>query len=366
MNSQKMMNKRLLVRIAVLAVVTILAVLPLNITRAEEALSSDVGLPSITAVIDGDLLTIQATDTFAGIAGVQVNGLLYTNLDNDFLVISLSGTLSSYERLAVRAFDYEGNFTDPIHLDNPAFVADAMAETTLQPSTEAGNELNIEQPTPPVATEAPNESKPSNKPNTGISAVYVNEWVRPTAAQTLPEPTPIVQTVVETEYIPIGPGMPYKSDGNTHTLDVLYSAPTNKQFISLETKNGNTFYLVIDFDKPIDEEAELYETYFLNLVDERDLLDLMSDDDVENVPTPTPQIVYVTPAPSNAPIESALPIEEEPIKGNQSTPVLILAVLVLLGGIGAFLFLRKQKGRKRMPDNSFDMDDDDGADETNE
>ena len=30
------------------------------------------------------------------------------------------------------------------------------------------------------------------------------------------------------------------------------------------------FYMVIDYDKPLDEDGEQYETYFLNLVDSRD------------------------------------------------------------------------------------------------
>ena len=80
--------------------------------------------------------------------------------------------------------------------------------------------------------------------------------------------------------------MPFQADGNSHTLDVLYSAATNKQFITVQSKNGNTFYLVIDYDKPIDEEAEIYETHFLNLVDERDLLALMSDEEKEEGPGP--------------------------------------------------------------------------------
>ena len=56
------------------------------------------------------------------------------------------------------------------------------------------------------------------------------------------------------------------------TLDVLYSAHTNKQFISLETKSGQTYYLVIDYDKPVNEEEEQYQTYFLSTVDENDRL----------------------------------------------------------------------------------------------
>ena len=34
----------------------------------------------------------------------------------------------------------------------------------------------------------------------------------------------------------------------------------------------NTFYIVIDYDKPVDEDGEQYHTYFLNMVDEACLL----------------------------------------------------------------------------------------------
>ena len=92
----------------------------------------------------------------------------------------------------------------------------------------------------------------------------------------VPTAEPTAQPTAMPEYIQTGPGQAFTGSGNMHTLDVLYSAHTNKQFISLETKSGQTYYLVIDYDKPIDEEADIYETYFLNLVDDRDLLALLS------------------------------------------------------------------------------------------
>ena len=56
------------------------------------------------------------------------------------------------------------------------------------------------------------------------------------------------------------------------TRDLLYDEHTNKQFITVQTAGGNTFYIVIDYDKPVDEEGEQYETYFFSVVDEADLL----------------------------------------------------------------------------------------------
>ena len=162
--------------------------------------------------------------------------------------------------------------------------------------------------------------------------------------------------------------MPYQADGNSHTLDVLYSAATNKQFITLQSKNGNTFYLVIDYDKPIDEEAEMYETYFLNLVDERDLLALMSDEEKEEVPTPTPEIIYVTPEPTAMPMMTATPAPTEPAeqeKPDQMQAILALAAIGALAAVGVLVFLKgKRDGARARADNDFELEDDE--DEQNE
>ena len=70
-------------------------------------------------------------------------------------------------------------------------------------------------------------------------------------------------------------GEGFTEDGNLVTRDLLYDKATNKQFIMVQTSGGNTFYIVIDYDKPTDEDGEQYHTYFLNMVDEADLLAAM-------------------------------------------------------------------------------------------
>ena len=73
----------------------------------------------------------------------------------------------------------------------------------------------------------------------------------------------------------VDPGEGFTEDGNLVTRDLLYDKATNKQFITVQTSGGNTFYIVIDCDKPTDEDGEQYQTYFLNMVDEADLLAAM-------------------------------------------------------------------------------------------
>ena len=55
--------------------------------------------------------------------------------------------------------------------------------------------------------------------------------------------------------------------------DVTTSDSSEKQFVTLQTKSGNTFYLVIDHSGDKDN------VYFLNLVDETDLAALTEDGD---------------------------------------------------------------------------------------
>ena len=51
--------------------------------------------------------------------------------------------------------------------------------------------------------------------------------------------------------------------GNAYTRDLLYDKATNKQFITVQTKNDNTFFIVIDYDAPINEDEEQYKTCLL-------------------------------------------------------------------------------------------------------
>ena len=271
--------------------------------------------------------------------------------------------MNRFEKLAVRAFDYAGNFTEPVSLDNPCYAkpADPTPTPTANPKA---TKKPVDATATPVATQMATVT-PNPYQGLGSSLIYVYDEPDPTAVPTTaPTPEPIIQT----EYITIGPGMPYQADGNSHTLDVLYSAATNKQFITLQSKNGNTFYLVIDYDKPIDEEAEMYETYFLNLVDERDLLALMSDEEKEEVPTPTPEIIYVTPEPTAMPMITATPAPTEPAeqeKPDQMQAILALAAIGALAAVGVLVFLKgKRDGARARADNDFELEDDE--DEQNE
>lgn len=150
-------------------------------------------------------------------------------------------------------------------------------------------------------------------------------------------------------------------DGNLTLVDDYaeeYEDGSGKQFITLVSKDGNTFYLVIDRD----DEGE-QTVHFMNLVDERDLLSLMDEEEAaEFAPVEEPE--------EPEPTEEPEPVEdveepEEPEKKPNLAPVLILA-LALLGGGGYFAYTKFFKGGRKKeqakPDPDADYLDDDEED----
>lgn len=285
--------------------------------------------PTVTAGFKDMLLHVEAVDDLSEVAGIQVNGLLFTTLVDGMLDVRMEEPLLGYRQLAIRAYDYAGNFSEPVTLDNP-YYSEPTPEPTATPK-----------PTKkPTSTKKPSGSSATKKPTVTATptATAVPQQVV-TVTQVPSTTTATTTTATETVYVPLGPGQPYTPSGNMQTLDMLYSASTNKQFITVQTRAGETYYLVIDYDKPIDAENEIYETYFLNLVDDRDLMSVVSADEI--VATPTPQIVYVTPEPAQSPAQTApITVEDE---GSAALPVLVLlAGAAAVGGVG-FWWVKKQK-----------------------
>lgn len=162
------------------------------------------------------------------------------------------------------------------------------------------------------------------------------------------EPQPEDTTIV--------PGTPFTEDGIAATRDLLYDKHTNKQFITVETRNGHTLYIVIDYDKLLDEEEERYQTYFLNPVDEADLMALLEDGQAEEKPaactcaekcqagavnTACPVCaVNMSECAGKAPEVEPEP-EPEPEKESGSGGALVLILLLAaLGGGGAFAYIK--------------------------
>ena len=153
-------------------------------------------------------------------------------------------------------------------------------------------------------------------------------------------------------------------EGNLTLVDDYhtdYSDGSGQQFITLVSKSGNTFYLVID------RNAKGQQTvHFMNLVDEADLLALMEEEDAdaytaekEAAAQAEQDRLKAEEEAKKAAEEAAASGEEQP-KENKVTKIasgfLGVVVLIALAAGGIFYAFAKQKQKKQAEKEALDPD----------
>lgn len=171
---------------------------------------------------------------------------------------------------------------------------------------------------------------------------------------------------------------PLTPEGNATLVDDYGG---NKQLITVTTKNGNYFYILVDRD----DEGE-NTVHFLNQVDEADLMALMEDESDKEPPAVCtcaeqcqvgaidrncPVCAFTmtsctgkTPEPEEPPAP-----EPEPEKKSGLNPAVLLLALALLGGGSVFYYFKfiknkpKTKGVNNPDDYDYGEDEEESEDE---
>ena len=186
----------------------------------------------------------------------------------------------------------------------------------------------------------------------------VNEEV----TEPMPEPTE-----PEPE-VPTKGGIPLTPDGNMTLVDDIEGEATeDKQFITVVSKSGNYFYIIID--RADDGENTVH---FLNQVDEADLLALIEEEQTNTAPLVCVCTEKCTPGAIHTSCEICMttmskcvgkdttpePTEpEEPANTNSTGALLSLLLILGLGGGTAYYFLvMKPKQAKNVPSDLDDFD----------
>ena len=158
-------------------------------------------------------------------------------------------------------------------------------------------------------------------------------------------------------------------DGNLTLVDDYGPViGVGQQFLTMVSKNGNYFYMVIDRNDKGEENVHL-----LNLVDERDLMDLMAKDDKGTYEAITEAEKAAAEAAAQAEKEAAEKAEAEAKEkektekkskkpGNLAPFMLAPAILVVAGGAWFYLQTRKKKKETASPDPDADYSEDEGDD----
>ena len=153
-------------------------------------------------------------------------------------------------------------------------------------------------------------------------------------------------------------------EGNLSLVDdyhTSYSDGSGQQFITLVSKSGNTFYLVIDRNDKGENTV-----HFMNLVDEADLLALMEEDAADAYTAEKEAAAQAEQERKQAEEDAKKAEEEAAASGSEQTggnkvtkyAATFLGVLALVGlvaGGGIYTFM-KQKQKKQAEKEALDPD----------
>lgn len=193
---------------------------------------------------------------------------------------------------------------------------------------------------------------------TSAFAYYNEDEANEDSAVVVEEPAE--GTPVETEPPATEPQGQITPDGNMTLVDDLdYSSRAGLQFMTVTSKDGHVFYIVID------RTANSENVYFLNQVDAADLLALMNDEQKEayqkeQEARQQEQQATVTPVQTETqtPAGTEQPQQTEPEKQPLNNNMVMIAVfgVIGIGVIAAYYFLKinpKKNGSSIDEDREF-------------
>ena len=181
---------------------------------------------------------------------------------------------------------------------------------------------------------------------TGTTAfAYVDESAEASKTESVETEETEKDTVVEENQI--NTEEPFSVPGNAQVQDDITNSK-NKEFLTITTKNNNTFYVIIDRSANVDN------VYMLSQIDENDLQEFLEEDSsASTIVDVTPEVVIDENTHTE---QTEQPATESPEKeGTASNLGALVAILIAaILGVGAYGYMKFIKPKK---------DEDDGDDE---
>ena len=284
-------------------------------------------------------------------------------------------------------YDFTWALEDAKSITLPVYEnGSVQVQATRENGTKATASATVHCLPEPEPMDCPVESEPEPEKEPEQQPTPQKQPTTTTPVTTTPKPEAEADPEEEEEAETLEPGTGFTSEGNAITRDLLYDKATNKQFVTLETKDGTVFYLVIDYDSPVNEEEEQYQTYFLNLVDAADLAALVGEEEAEpeeeapplcscrdrcqvgkidtTCPVCTADLTACLgeepeePEPEPEPEPEVQQPVEEPEDGSSSAVAAVILLLVVLAG-GAVFVVKMLRRKEKTPSRPPEDDDED-------
>lgn len=187
--------------------------------------------------------------------------------------------------------------------------------------------------------------------------VVVEEPVTEPAPETSPEITP--ESTPETSG-----DTSFSIPGNGEVLDDI-TDDGSKEFFTITSANGNTYFLVID------KSNNSENVYMLSMIDENDLQDFIDEEGSEKAEDSQGTVVLEEPEETVTPEEPAESTEESEAKEETSsgslTSVFAVILLAAVVGAGAYFYFKVYKPRQEEDEaESENMEISDGLETINE
>ena len=297
---------------------------------------------------------------------------------------ALAVAFSMMTAMSVPALAYDGSSDTSVQTDTSTDTTTTTATTTeneqIGTVTTQGGRLNLRDGGSTdynvIGQLACGDTVTVLSEENGWYKVIVHEKTGYVCGQYLTVSENSTATVTGTDISSTTSGSPLTPDGNLELVDDVTQESDGKQFITVQSKNDNTFYIVIDRDKDTDN------VYFMNLVDEADLMALMEDGEVTvkctcdtrceagDVDTTCPvcknNMVECTGVEEEQETETTTePTEDDTEKTESkgsSAPILLILLIIGLGAGGAVYYLKFKKP-KTDTKGPVDLDDYDFGDD---
>ena len=133
----------------------------------------------------------------------------------------------------------------------------------------------------------------------------------------------------------------FSTPGNAQLVDDKENDDT-KQFLTIQTKKGNTFYMVID------RSSNTENVYMMSLVDENDLAEFLDETEKEKETEESTVVIPETTPEATPAAEEETEVKKEENSGMNVKGLAAIAVVAILGLAGIAVY--KKKGRSKEED----------------